>query len=130
MYPLRSLILAAAGSDALRRALVRAPGSKGIVERFVAGETVADAVTAAGRLIDDGLYVTLDYLGENTGETGQAEQTARTYVELLARLHTEGLAHRAEVSVKLSAIGLLLDEKLALDNAHLMREFLKMLKSR
>lgn len=88
-----------------------------MVERFVAGETIADAVTAVGRLVDDGLYVTLDYLGENTGDARQAEQTVQSYLALLDRLHSEGLSVRTEVSVKLSAIGLQLDEKLALDNA-------------
>jgi proline dehydrogenase len=114
--PLRSVILAAAGSDALRRALTAAPGTRGVVERFVAGETVADAATTAARLIDTGLYVTLDYLGEDTGEPGQAEAGVQTYLSLLRRLGEEGLSSRAEVSVKLSAVGLLLDEKFALDN--------------
>jgi len=115
--PLRSLILAAAGNDALRRAVAATPGTRGIVERFVAGETVADAVTAAARLIDDGLYVTLDHLGEDTWNVAQAEYTVRTYTDLLDRLTSEGLSARSEVSVKLSALGQLLDEKLALDNA-------------
>lgn len=116
MNPLRSVILAAAGNDALRRALTTAAGTRGVVERFVAGETVADAVTTAARLIDNGLYVTLAYLGEDTREAGQAEATVGTYLSLLGRLSEEGLAARAEVSVKLSAVGLLLDEKFALDN--------------
>lgn len=116
MNPLRSSILAAAGNDALRRAVTATPGSRDIVERFVAGETVTDAVTTAARLIDGGLYVTLDYLGENTGDAGRAEETVRTYLTLLDRLNGEGLSARAEVSVKLSAVGQLLDEKFALDN--------------
>jgi proline dehydrogenase len=115
--PLRSLILAAAGSDTVRRVVTATPGTRGVVERFVAGETVADAVTAVGRLIDDGLYVSLDYLGENTGDMRQAEQTVQSYLGLLERLHKEGLSARTEVSLKLSAVGLQLDEKLALDNA-------------
>jgi proline dehydrogenase len=115
--PLRSLILTAAGSDTIRRVVSDAPATRGVVERFIAGETVADAVTAAGHLVDDGLHVTLDHLGENTGDTGQAEQAVQAYLGLLDRLHTEGLSARTEVSVKLSAVGLLLDERLALDNA-------------
>jgi len=87
------------------------------VERFVAGETVADAATAAGRLIDDGLYVTFDYLGERTRVERQAEQAVRTYLDLLDRIHDEGLSLRAEISLNLPALGLRLDEKLALDNA-------------
>lgn len=117
MNPLRSLILTAAGSDTVRRVVTATPATRGVVERFIAGETVADAVTTVGRLVDDGLYVTLDHLGENTGDAQQAEQAVRAYLGLLDRLHTEGLSARTEVSLKLSAVGLRLDEKLALDNA-------------
>ncbi|HVW44094.1 MAG TPA: proline dehydrogenase family protein [Amycolatopsis sp.] len=87
------------------------------MERFVAGETVADAATAAGRLVDDGLSVTFDYLGERTRAERQAEQAVATYLELLDRMHDEGLSMRAEVSLNLPAIGMRLDDRLALDNA-------------
>ncbi|HVV11106.1 proline dehydrogenase family protein [Amycolatopsis sp.] len=116
MNPLRSLILAAGGNDSIRRAVATIPATRGLVERFVAGETVADAVTVVGDLVDNGRYVTLDYLGEDVRDPGQAERTVQTYLTLLDRLYDEGLAARAEVSVKLSAVGLCLDEKLALDN--------------
>ncbi|KAA9164877.1 proline dehydrogenase [Amycolatopsis acidicola] len=117
MNPFRSLLLAAAGNDSLRRAVATAPATRGLAERFVAGETVADAVTAVGELVDDGRYATLEHLGEDVREPGQAERTVQTYLALLDRLYDEGLAARAEVSVKLSALGLGLDEKLAMDNA-------------
>ncbi|WP_158886551.1 proline dehydrogenase family protein [Amycolatopsis anabasis] len=117
MNPLRSLILAAAGSDTIRRAVATAPGTRGVVERFVAGETSADAVAAVRRLAEDGRYATLDYLGEHTADRAQAERTVQAYLALLDQLHAEGLSARAEVSVKLSAVGQALDEKLAADNA-------------
>lgn len=101
----------------MRRVVTASPATRGVVERFIAGETVADAVTAVGRLVDEGLYASLDHLGENTTDSRRAEQTVQTYLELLDRLHTEGLAVRTEVSLKLSAVGLRVDEKLALDNA-------------
>ena len=118
MNPLRSLILAAAGSEAVRHVVATTPGTSGVVDRFVAGNTVADAVTSVGRLVDDGLWVTLDYLGEDVTESAQAEQTVQTYLALLDRVYAEGLSARVEVSVKLSALGLRLDERLALDNAY------------
>ncbi|MCT2585679.1 proline dehydrogenase family protein [Actinophytocola gossypii] len=117
MNPLRSLILAAAGNDVIRRAVATAPVSRDVVRRFVAGETTADAVGATRGLVDAGLTVTLDYLGEDTTDEGLAEQTVHAYVELLDALHEHGLADRAEVSVKLSAVGQLLDERLAAENA-------------
>ena len=117
MNPLRTLILAAAGNDTVRRVVATAPISRDVVRRFVAGETTADAVDAAGRLINDGLRVTLDHLGEDTTDRSTAERTVRAYLELLDQLHDVGLAADAEVSVKLSAVGLNLNETLALDNA-------------
>jgi proline dehydrogenase len=115
--PLRSLILAAAGNDTIRRVVATAPVSRDVVRRFVAGESTAAAVEVTRRLVSAGLSVTLDYLGEDTTDVALAETTVRAYVELLDALHEEGLSDRAEVSVKLSAVGQLLDERLAMDNA-------------
>ena len=105
MNPLRSLILAAAGNDVIRRLVATAPVSRDVVRRFVAGETTADAIEVTRNLVGQGLTVTLDYLGEDTTDTSLAEQTVQAYLELLDGLHAEGLAERAEVSVKLSAVG-------------------------
>lgn len=117
MNPLRSLILAAAGNDVIRRAVATAPVSRDVVRRFVAGETTADAIEVTGKLVDAGLTVTLDHLGEDTTDAELADRTVGAYLELLDALHAAGLAHCAEVSVKLSAVGQLLDEGLALANA-------------
>ncbi|WP_130342254.1 proline dehydrogenase family protein [Herbihabitans rhizosphaerae] len=117
MNPLRSLILAAAGNDAIRKLVATTPISRDVVRRFVAGETTAEAITVTRTLVDSGLTVTLDYLGEDTTDAELAEQTVQAYLKLLDRLHAENLAERAEVSVKLSAVGQLLDETLALNNA-------------
>lgn len=115
--PLRSLILAAAGSDTIRRAVATAPGTRTIVSRFVAGERTENAVETVRELSGQGLYATLDYLGEDTHDRDRAEQTVREYLTLLDRLHAEGLAERAEVSVKLSALGQTFDGAFARDNA-------------
>lgn len=102
--PLRSLILAAADNEAIRRVVATAPGARQIVARFVPGETVADAVRAVKSLAADGRRATLDYLGEYTSDPELAELTAATYLRLLAALSANGLAGAAEVSVKLSAL--------------------------
>jgi proline dehydrogenase len=115
--PLRTLILAAAGNDTIRRIVATAPVSRRVVRRFVAGETTAEAVEVTRRLVRSGLTVTLDYLGEDTTDAELAGRTVRAYLELLDALDAEGLAERAEVSVKLSAVGQLLDERMAKDNA-------------
>ncbi|WP_024876460.1 proline dehydrogenase family protein [Saccharomonospora piscinae] len=113
MEPLRTLILAAADNDVIRRVVATAPGSRQIVARFVAGETVADALDAVRGLAADGRTATLDYLGEYTSDPELAEKTVRTYVRLLEELGAHGLARHAEVSVKLSALAVGGDEVLA-----------------
>ncbi|GAA2783155.1 proline dehydrogenase family protein [Crossiella cryophila] len=117
MNPLRALILAAAGNNGIRRLVGTAPVSRDVVRRFVAGESTSEAVTATSALVADGLTVTLDYLGEDTTDRELAEVTVQSYLELLDQLHSAGLSGSAEVSVKLSAVGQALDERLALDNA-------------
>jgi proline dehydrogenase len=117
---LRRSLLAASRSSRVKNLVSTMPVSSGIVARYVPGETTESATLAARQLVDDGLLATLDYLGEDTLDRAQAEQTMFAYVELLQALGRSGLAHGAEVSVKLSAVGQALPgdgEKIALDNA-------------
>jgi proline dehydrogenase len=94
-----------------------APISRQVVKRFVAGDSVDDAVRATQELVDAGLYVSLDHLGEDTTEIAHATTTTDAYLTLLEHLADAGLAASAEVSVKLSAVGQALDHALAIDNA-------------
>jgi proline dehydrogenase len=115
---LRSALLAASRSRAVRAAVEAGPFDP-LVNRFVAGTTVEDALTAARRITADRL-VTVDHLGEDTTDRAQADATVAAYRTLLERLGDEGLADRVEVSVKLSALGqsLAVDaDKIALESA-------------
>lgn len=94
-----------------------APFSGDVVRRFVAGETIEDAARVTGELTGEGLLVTLDVLGEDTDDKERAEANVQHYIELLQRLGVAGLGARAEVSLKLSAIGQTFDDDLALSNA-------------
>jgi proline dehydrogenase len=114
---LRRTILAASRQPRLREAISTMPLSREVVRRFVAGETTEDAVRATRELVDAGLLVSLDHLGEDTTEAGHAEAVAKAYITLLQRLDDSGLTGGAEVSVKLSAIGQALDRHLCLDHA-------------
>jgi proline dehydrogenase len=109
---LRRVLLAISASHRIRQAITAAPLARDVVKRFVAGDTAADALVAAQRLIGAGLAVSLDYLGEDTMDPGQAATVAQEYVALLERLDAAGLAAggRAEVSVKPTAVGLGLPE--------------------
>jgi proline dehydrogenase len=95
----------------------RAPVSRNVVKRFVAGDSVEAAVEATRALVASGLAVSLDHLGEDTTEVAHAKATTSAYLLLLERLSAAGLATNAEVSVKLSAIGQALDPSMCLDNA-------------
>ncbi|MGI8697620.1 MAG: proline dehydrogenase family protein, partial [Mycobacteriales bacterium] len=119
---LRSAILRASGDARVKSLVATAPVSRNVVARFVAGESVDDAVRATRGLIGDGLRVSLDHLGEDTTNAGQAEATTKAYLALLGRLADEGLTSGAEVSVKLSAVGQALDESMATDNARAICE--------
>jgi proline dehydrogenase len=114
---LRSVLHAAARSGGARAMVERAPVTQPVVRRFIAGEDVSAAIAATGELLASGRLVTLDYLGEDTTDTGQADATVRAYHELLKRLADNGFADQAEVSLKLSAVGQKLGEDIALDNA-------------
>jgi len=114
---LRSLFLAAAGSARLERLVESAPVSRGVVQRFVAGRGADEVLRVARDLADDGLTVSLDHLGADTRTIEQAVATRDEYVSVLGRLKDAGLTPAAEVSVKLSALGQRIDEKLAYEHA-------------
>jgi proline dehydrogenase len=114
---LGSLLLTASRSALVRRAVSGFPVTRSVVDRFVAGEGTTDAVAAVRRLTGAGLTVTIDHLGEETRDAGAAAATAKAYVTLLESLRPLDLGTRAEVSVKLSAVGQALDDAMALDHA-------------
>lgn len=115
---LRSAFIAASRSPRCRSLVERTPLMRPIVDRFVAGPAVDDAVRVAHELAEDRL-ISFDHLGEDTLDRAQAEQTVEAYRGLLQRVAAEGLGAKAEVSVKLSALGQALPvdgEKIALEH--------------
>jgi proline dehydrogenase len=120
MSLLRQPLLLLSRSKQVKNLVSTLPVSSGIVHNYVPGESTESAVTATAELVEDGLTVTLDYLGEDTLDAEQAEATVAAYVDLLESLSAAGLTRRAEVSVKLSAVGQALPDsghKVALENA-------------
>jgi len=120
MALLREPLLAAARSPRLRSVAEKSRLTRPVVDRFVAGSTEADALRVTAELEAAGLYVSLDFLGEDTTSAEQAEHTVAAYESVLKGLAASGSAERAEVSVKLSAIGQALPgdgERIALDGA-------------
>ncbi|GID25125.1 proline dehydrogenase family protein [Paractinoplanes brasiliensis] len=114
---LRSLLLAAAGSDRLGRLAGSAPVSRKAVAKFVAGSDAGEALRVGRTLADDGLAITFDHLAAETRSVEQAVAVRDEYRALLGKLKGAGLTPAAEISVKLSALGQRLDEKLAHEHA-------------
>jgi len=79
--------------------------------RFVAGQTIDDAVSVVGRLNDSGLSATLDFLGENVGTRAEAEASAAAYERAIDAIRESGID--ASISLKLTALGLDLGQQVA-----------------
>ena len=82
--------------------------------RFVAGETVEDAVRVVRQLNQQKILCTLDLLGENTLTREDATKAVEEVIEVLDRIQSENLD--CTVSVKLTQLGLDLDKDFALRN--------------
>jgi proline dehydrogenase len=80
-----------------------------VAKRYVAGETLADAMAAVTRLNADGCAATVDLLGEFITREAEADVTRDGYLEMLAAIAAQKL--NCNVSVKLTAFGLLLDRE-------------------
>lgn len=100
--------MAVSRSDLAERVITTSPLTRDVVRRYVADDVGA----VIARLTRDGLLVTVDHLGEDVTDRAQAERSVQDHLALLGRL-----PHDADVSIKLTALGLRLSEQLALDNA-------------
>jgi proline dehydrogenase len=85
-----------------------------LAKRFVPGETVETAIAAVRELNALGMTATLDFLGEDVFEREAAVKTRDAYLEMLDAVRTSGVD--TNVSVKLTAMGMLVDEDFAFEN--------------
>jgi proline dehydrogenase len=111
---LRRAILAGADTAAVQR-FVRKHGMRLGAARFVAGETLDQAVHVLRRLEEQGLRTNTTLLGEHVGSKEATERVVVAYESVLARLAAERL--RTNVALKLTHLGLELGEELAFENA-------------
>jgi proline dehydrogenase len=86
-----------------------------LAKRFVAGESARAAMDAIETLNAGGLSATLDFLGEDVLGRDEALRTRDEYFALLETIRARGV--RSNVSLKLTAMGLLVSEDLAAENA-------------
>ena len=94
--------------------IMRFPISRSMARRFVAGESLVEAVTAVLDLNDQGMLATLDHLGENVSTEAEAIVAANEYLLALEALHSARA--RSNVSVKLTQMGLDISDDFCLAN--------------
>ena len=83
-------------------------------QRYIAGATLTDAVHVVKRLNGEGKLATIDVLGEEVSHEREARAIARAYLDVFAAVERDRLD--ANVSVKLTALGLDLDYELCKEN--------------
>jgi proline dehydrogenase len=110
---LRGALLYLADQSALKR-MFSGPLARPLVRRFVAGETLADAMAAVRRLNEASTTATLDYLGESVTRAEEASAAALQYIAILHAIERQGV--RANASLKLTQMGLDLDRGLCVRN--------------
>ena len=82
----------------------------GFARRFVAGETLAEALTASDELCRQGRNVSLNHLGENVTTEAAAREVCASYIQMIEEMHAKNLA--GNISIKLTQLGLDLSKEL------------------
>ncbi|QRK11496.1 proline dehydrogenase family protein [Archangium violaceum] len=111
----RSALLFLSRQEGLKDVATGVPALRRISRRFIAGETLEEAVPAVKELNARGLSVSFDHLNEAVRNEAETRDEVREYQRLLARIDQVGV--RGNVSLKLTQCGLLFDRELALANA-------------
>jgi len=91
---------------------MRKPSS--FARRFIAGETVDEAIAAARAMAQQGMLVTLDYLGEGVSSLAEADAATRDYQRIVDAIIASGVERN--LSLKLTQLGLDVDRASAVDN--------------
>jgi len=111
---LRSLLILMSKSAWLKKVVMHWRPARKVSQRFIAGESLLQAIEVVRKLNAAGLNTTLDQLGENTTTGEGALQSTRDVLAIIDAITENKL--RSNVSVKLSQIGLSLDETLCEEN--------------
>lgn len=108
-------VLSLANKNAGQSVITQLGLARGLVERFIAGETVDDALRVTLDLQQRGIGVALDLLGENVAHEEDARQATEGYIDLLSAAVDRGVRF-PYISVKLTALGLDISEQIAQGN--------------
>ena len=107
---LRDTLLYLAQNENLRNFVISNQATRAVSRRFVAGETLDDAIQVTRVLNKRGMHVSLDHLGENVSDTKEAKSAARDYIATLDTIKQSGVD--ANISIKLTALGLDISQEL------------------
>ena len=88
--------------------------SGSFARRFIAGETIDEAIEAARAIQASGLLLTLDQLGESVGTVAEADTATRGYLAIIDRIVASGIERN--ISLKLTQLGLSIDRATCVDN--------------
>ena len=114
MNPMRRAILAASQNQWMREHAPHFGFMRRASARFLPGEDVQDAITAARALAANGIQSVLSHLGENIADRTEATEVTRHFLELNDRIRAAGIP--AEITVKLTQLGLDLDSDFCYEN--------------
>jgi len=112
---LRAAFISLSESKSLRSMAEKTWIGRRLSRRFVAGTAIAEALAATQATNKLGLSVSIDNLGENVTNAGEARHSAQLYHQMLDAMHAQGL--NANVSLKLTHMGLDVDENMAYEIA-------------
>jgi proline dehydrogenase len=107
---IRNFIFWLSTKRSVTNSIARRGMRQGFARRFVAGETLAEALTASGELCQQGRNVSLNHLGENVSTEAAAREVCASYVEMTEELHAKNLS--GNISIKLTQLGLDLSKDL------------------
>lgn len=102
----RALILKTAAWGPIERMVRRSFLFRPVVRRFIAGDTLDDAMKAAELVCQSGMMASLDYLGENTANEDEAIAATNTYIDMVERIAKSPDADKINISIKLTQCGL------------------------
>ncbi len=116
----RDFVLALSKNNTMRQMVVGFPPTRLVTRRFVAGETLQEAIGHVRKLNSDGLLVTIDVLGESVTNEAEARAAKDAYLQTLDAIAANKV--KSNVSVKLTQMGLDLSTDICLDN---MRQIIR-----
>lgn len=117
---LKDTLLYLAHNQRMRDFIVHNKAARGISRRFVAGEALEEAMQATRTLNQRDIQVALDYLGENVAGEKEAAESTQVYIAALQDIKQSGV--NANISIKLTALGLDISHELCEQNLQAILE--------